>query len=158
MSKFKQKIGWQKYEDFIEKQLSSPILGTILQNIAEQHADIMPDDEEDEEEDMEDYENLKEGLMRVGPMIPISNQLIEDISILSSFECWIGHTNFDITLDIKDKLNKVPGIELLKICSRYRFFVGIGQMFDFQDVRNDIEKAIIEKENDDDRRVYKHKN
>ena len=51
------------------------------------------------------------------------------------------HDNIDEW--IKDVLNKVPGIEVLKICSRYRFFVGIGQMFDFTEVRNDIEKAIL---------------
>ncbi len=156
MSRFTKKIGWQKYEDYIEKQLSSPILGTILQNIAEQHAGAMPEDYEEDEE-MEDYDSMKSSMMKMGPMVPLTNQLIEDISILSSFECWIGHTNFDITLDVKDKLNRVPGVEVLKIFSRYRFFVGIGQMFDFQKVRNDIEKAIIEKENDDDRRVHKYK-
>jgi hypothetical protein len=29
------------------------------------------------------------------------------------------------------------------VCSRYRFFVGIGQMFEFKDVRNHIDKEII---------------
>ena len=29
--------------------------------------------------------------------------------------------------------------------SRYRFFIGIGKMFDFSDVRKEIEKAVISK-------------
>jgi hypothetical protein len=137
MQKFIKKIGWQKYEDFIEKQLSSPLLNTIIQNIAIQNIQANKNiDDDDDEEDLEDLGELN-------TMMPITNQLIEDVTMLSNFDCWIGHTNFDITPKIKDKLNQIPGIELLKICSRYRFFVGIGQMFDFKEVRKTIEQNLI---------------
>jgi hypothetical protein len=129
------KIGWQKYEDHIEQQLSSPLLATIIQNIALQHLD------EIDEEELEDLKNDNE-IINSSPMIPLTSQLVDDISMLSSFDCWIGHTNFDITNSVKDILNKVSGVELLKVCSRYRFFIGVGHMFDFKNVRNDIEKAI----------------
>ena len=36
------------------------------------------------------------------------------------------------------------GVELLKICSRYRFLVGVGRMFDFKDVRRKIESKICD--------------
>ena len=55
----------------------------------------------------------------------------------------MGHTNFNLTEDIKESLNEVDGVEVLKICSRYRFFVGVGRMFDFSDVRKNIEDQII---------------
>jgi len=149
MSKNTKKIGWQKYEDYLEKQLTSPMLTHIIQNIAIQHLEKMGDiedelDEEDEEEE-EDYDlfDKKKNIIHSSPMVPITPQLMDDVAMLSSFDCWLGHTNFDLTHGIKDVLNKVPGIEILKICSRYRFFVGIGQMFDFTEVRNDIEKAIL---------------
>lgn len=142
MAKFIKKIGWQKYEDYLEKQLSSPLLTSIIQNAALQHLDTLG--EQDLDEDLEDYEEEKDSIVKSSPMIPLTPQLIEDISMLSSFECWMGHTNFDLTHYTKEILNKVPGIELLKICSRYRFFVGIGQMFDFKQVRNDIEKALLD--------------
>ena len=74
---------------------------------------------------------------------PISEQLLEDMAMLTNFDCWMGHTNFDITKDIKEVLNEVQGIELMRVCSRYRFFIGVGKMFDFKTVRKDIEKAII---------------
>ena len=45
---------------------------------------------------------------------------------------------------IKNKIEKIEGIELLNITSRYRFFVGIGKFFDFSDVRVSIEKAICD--------------
>jgi hypothetical protein len=141
------KIGWQKYEDFIEKQLTSPILTNILQNIAAPnlHADEDEDDDEEDDEDTyidesDDDKNLK----IISPLLPITNQLIDDITMLSTFDCWIGHTNFDVTPTIKNILNKVPGVEVLKICSRYRFFIGIGKMFDFKDVRQYIEDSLLE--------------
>ena len=138
MQKFTKKIGWQKYEDFIEKQLSSPLLNTIFQNLAMQNMQSYAEDEELDDE--EDDEMTSPSL---NPLVPLTSQLIDDVAMLSSFDCWIGHTNFDITPKIKDKLNQIPGVELLKICSRYRFFIGVGQMFDFTEVRNTIEEQII---------------
>jgi len=34
----------------------------------------------------------------------------------------------------------------LKICSRYRFFIGIGRMFDFKNVRKNIENILLKEE------------
>ena len=139
MQKYTKKIGWQKYEDFIEKQFSSPLLNTVIQNFAMQNL-TLEDDEESEEEYLADEEK---DTSHLNMMLPITRQLIEDITMLSNFDCWIAHTNFDITPRIKDRLNSIPGIELLKICSRYRFFIGIGQMFDFKEVRHKIEESLI---------------
>ena len=76
-------------------------------------------------------------------MIPMTAKFYEDMSLLSTYDCWLGHTNFNITHVIKQELDKVDGIEILKVCSRYRFFIGIGQMFNFQDVRKQIEENIV---------------
>lgn len=139
------KIGWQKYEDFIEKQLTSPILTNILQNIATTNLHVdEDDDEEDDEDTYTDESDDDKNLKIISPLLPITNQLIDDITMLSTFDCWIGHTNFDVTPTIKNILNKVPGVEVLKICSRYRFFIGIGKMFDFKDVRQYIEDSLLE--------------
>lgn len=136
----KLKIGWQKYEDLIEKQLSSPMLSNIMKTIMRNNIISNIEYEEDVEELEEEYET--EGLGK--PLIfPVSQQLLEDVTMLSNYDCWIGHTNFDITPIVRDKLDKIPGIEVLKICSRYRFFVGIGNMFDFTDVRKTIESELI---------------
>jgi hypothetical protein len=145
MTKYTQKIGWQKYEDMIEQQLSSPLFETIMQNMAMQSMENYPVDEDDDEEDYEPTQDRKKDdkFTHDPMMIPITSKLIEDITLLANFDCWMAHTNFDITHKIKDKLNKIPGIEVLRVCSRYRFFVGIGQMFDFKDVRHSIDKEII---------------
>jgi hypothetical protein len=146
MNKYK-KIGWQKYEDYIEKQLTSPILHTIIQNVAMQHIehDSVEDEDDDEEEDFISNSNEDESkhIMHPAMMLPLTSKLMDDVALLSTFDCWIGHTNFDITNNIKSILDSVPGVEVLKVLSRYRFFVGIGHMFDFAKVRKDIEKAII---------------
>lgn len=137
----KKKIGWQKYEDLLEKQMSSPMLQTIIKQMI-----TLSDESEEEEVEEEEYEQeLYTGVAGNTqlPLLPISQQLMDDMAMLSNFECWIAHTNFDITKDIKNKLNKIQGIELLKICSRYRFFIGIGKMFDFKEVRKNVEKGII---------------
>ena len=141
--KNEQTIAWQKYEDYLEKQITSPALVNILQSITSMSAPIVNMDEGEEEE--EDYVDVmgEEGSKIAAPILPITNQLIEDISMLSSFDCWIGHTNFDITHEIKNKLDKTPGVEVLKVLSRYRFFIGIGKLFNFKNVRKDIEKNII---------------
>jgi hypothetical protein len=143
MAKKKLKIGWQKYEDLLEKQMSSPLLKMMTDKLSEE---LMGGEDEDEtsnvEEESEEYHQ---------PLIfPFSAQFLEDVTMTANFECWMAHTNFDLTNKIKEMLDRIDGIEILKICSRYRFFVGIGKMFNFADVRQNIEKVLF-KENIDDK-------
>ena len=70
------------------------------------------------------------------------------------FDCWIGYTNFDITEDIKDKIERTEGVEALEIMSRYTFFLGVGKMFNFRDVRILIEAAIINEEYLSDEEIF----
>ena len=141
MKNTKKKIGWQKYEDLLEKQMSSPMLQTIIQQMMSYATEEDGTEEDDEDDIMEQYQGVASRSNI--PLLPISQQLMDDMAMLSNFECWIGHSNFDITKEIKNILNKTEGVELLKICSRYRFFIGIGKMFDFKEVRKNIEKNII---------------
>jgi hypothetical protein len=62
------------------------------------------------------------------------------------FDCWIGYTNFDITQNVSDIIESVDGVEALEIMSRYTFFLGVGKMFKFRDVRTTIEEAIFKEE------------
>ena len=136
------KIGWQKYEDVLETRLQSPLMGQLyksLANVISQDSDI-----NSLEEDME-FEVEDEGT--IDPvMINIDQDLSNDIVLVTNFDCWLGHTTFNLTEEIKTKLNAVDGVEVLKICSRYRFFIGVGKMFDFSEVRKNIEKQLINKE------------
>ena len=64
--------------------------------------------------------------------------------MLNQFECWMGHTNFDISKRVQNTLEKTQGVELLVVTSRYRFFMGIGKLFDFRSVRKDIEDDLCD--------------
>ena len=150
MPNITKKIGWQKYEDYIEKQLSCPMLQSILQHMFANESEDEEEDEDEEDETYEESDSKKHSLsLAINKMLPLTPQVIDDISMLANFDCWIGHSNFDITPKIKDKLNRIPGVEILKIFSRYRFFVGIGQMFDFQNVRHEINKELTRGEFDE---------
>lgn len=124
------KIGWQKYEDVIQSEMYSPMANVLFDDLASE----IDEEEYEEEREMQEQETL---------FLP--KNFYETISLMSRFDCWIGHTNFNITTSIKNKLNEVDGIEVLNVVSRYRFFIGIGKMFQFSDVRKDIEKTIISK-------------
>ena len=125
------KIGWQKYEALLEEQMSS----TLIMDLLKAQAD---DDEEMVYRDPEDIDDDDPS----GIMIPMSSKLVEDAMMITNFDCWLGHTNFDITPDIKKALDKTEGVELLKVMSRYRFFIGVGKVFEFAKVRKSIETEL----------------
>jgi len=62
------------------------------------------------------------------------------------FDCWIGYTNFDITQNVSDAIESVEGVEALEVMSRYTFFLGVGKMFNFRNVRTSIEELLFEDE------------
>jgi hypothetical protein len=126
------KIGWQKYEDVIQTEMYSPIASMILEEL------------NPELDEMQEFED-EEGMGQAQESFLVPKNFYETIALMSRFDCWIGHTNFNITTSIKDKLNEVDGIEVLNVISRYRFFIGIGKMFKFSEVRKDIENCILVK-------------
>ena len=135
----KNAIGWQKYEDLIQKQLTSPFASLMLQsqmNISEQ--DFPNLDEDDEISFSEMLESEEKDLL----VVPVPQDFHNQISLVTNYDCWVGHTNFDITEEVRDIIDTCKGVEILKVHSRYRFFVGIGRMFDFSEVRQLIEESL----------------
>ena len=121
------KIAWEKWDDDI-----------LTEEIAESL--IIEDDEGDE---------LTDDAMELMSKIPklVSTpmgvfQLYDKMSPIKQYECWMGYTNFDITNQTQSQIEKVEGVELLFVISRYRFFLGVGKMFDFRNVRTDIESIL----------------
>ena len=135
------KIGWQKYEDVLESQLNCPFLQELMGLLQEQEQNLI--NELLQSGEYEGYEQHEEKVLASSPAGGISEEMLKEASVLASFDCWVGHTNFDITPSIKDKIEKTKGVEVLKIQSRYRFFVGVGKMFDFKQVRKNIEDELI---------------
>ena len=142
-------IGWQKYEDMLEQQMQSPMLTNLYKSfyntVYEAQEELADLADEFTEEELEQILKSQQKEERV--MLPIDDKMVENINLVTNFDCWMGHTNFNITESVKETLNKTEGVEALKICSRYRFFVGIGKMFDFKEVRRNIENKLLRGEN-----------
>jgi hypothetical protein len=134
------KIMWQKYENVIEDQINSPLLNVIagsMSNNNDNEINQLLELDSDEEEYHDDV-SVSQKLL-----VTVPEDLSNEISLSANFDCWVGHANFNITESISNSLNKVKGVEVLKVCSRYRFFIGVGRMFDFADVRRGIEDEIL---------------
>lgn len=59
-----------------------------------------------------------------------------------TFEFWMGHTNFDITQDVSDKIEATPGVEFLDVITRYCFRIAIGKAFNGTDVKLNIQQNL----------------
>ena len=79
----------------------------------------------------------------VGPYgtIPINENSITG----KLYKMWVGHCNFDITKDISNIIEKVAGVEILRVWTRYRFWIGVGNLFDDNVVHQEIESSIFPK-------------
>jgi|TARA_R110000744_G_scaffold190_6_gene716 hypothetical protein len=128
----KNKIAWEKWEDIDLPQMELP---------------------EETEEPFSPESEMEEDLMsqlNFGPMMPVPRirtplgvfSIDDPLRPSKMFDCWIGHTNFDITSEIALQLEEIPGIEAFKVLSRYRFFIGVAQLFDFRDVRETVQDII----------------
>ena len=61
------------------------------------------------------------------------------------WDCWIAMTNFGVTKSIDKILKKdIEGIEALKVIGRYTFFIGIAPLFEFKDIRIEIENKLCD--------------
>ena len=135
----KKVIAWEKWDaDLIE------------QEIAEQ----LQIDEDDEELASDAMSLMKKIPKLISTPVGIF-QLHDKANPIKQLDCWTGHTNFDITKSVQQKIECIKGIELLMVLSRYRFFVGVGKLFDFKNVRCKLESAVCQnltkqKNQDDD--------
>jgi len=121
-------IEWRPFDEILRQQIKAPM--KTLAKVKEQES--QPDVWKDSYDDAAD--NL---------VIPLSDNIYDQIYLCSNYECWVADTNFTVTNSIKDTIKVISGVEILKICSRYRFFVGVGRLFDYSDVINDIEQHIL---------------
>ncbi len=145
------KIAWEKWEDNVEEHSSQKMLAQLF---SEQNPNA-------EEEDI-DINDIYSGFMSELPTLvssPVGVYKLHDrMSPTKQFDCWMGYTNFDITEDTKDKIESVPGVELLVVLTRYRFFIGVAKLFKFRDVRVSIEQFLCNNEQEnlvEDKNVQK---
>lgn len=106
---------------------------------------------QEEEEIDGGYEEEEYDPLAMGIGMPIGNivstpfgmfEVDEAFNPLNHFEFWIGHTDFDLTRSFLNTVDKIPGVEGLKVFSRYRFLLAVGKLFDFTKVRTVIELSV----------------
>ena len=146
----KKEIHWHKFEESIKEQVGSSLVSEIFKIVSKQvKKEVAEKNQNQDYQDFEDFEDFEDS--EITPHVSLSEELMEDISIASKFDCWIGHTNFSVTPKMANELSKVAGIEALKIITRYRFLIGIGRMFKFKNVCQDILKITgVIKENENE--------
>ena len=123
------KIAWERWdEDVVEQE--------IVENFYDKHEDI--EDEEGVEEALAFLERIPSLVTTPMGMF----QLHDKMNIMNQFDCWMGYTNFDITKSVEETIESTEGVELLSVMTRYRFFLGVGKMFSFSDVRRSIDSKL----------------
>lgn len=58
------------------------------------------------------------------------------------FNFWVGHSNFNLSQKICDNIEKIEGVEILDIFTRYRFRVAVGKAFKDNEVLTNINLSI----------------
>ena len=122
-------IAWEKWDtDLLEQEMIDDVIETS------------------DESEMDLVEEALDLMSKIPKLVTTPAgvfQLHDKMNILSQFDCWMGYTNFNITQGVQDKIETAEGVELLIIISRYRFFLGVGKLFNFKNVRSEIEKVLI---------------
>lgn len=67
-----------------------------------------------------------------------------------NFKCYEFHCNFDIEEPTLLAIEFTPGIEFIKVLSPYRAFIGIGRLFDDEDVQTKVKRKISKILREDD--------
>jgi hypothetical protein len=103
------------------------------------------DDDEPEDEELEEHLNKHQP----NPVKVIATPLglipyNEHTASSKIFNFWIGHTNFNISKNIKSIIEESEGVEILDIFTRYRFRIAIGKCFTDADVMSSIKEKIYQ--------------
>lgn len=100
---------------------------------------------DEEDSDIDEIMDMSEDMFPVSKVVstPMGIFEVDDaFNPLNHFNFWIGNTDFDLKQRFLDILDTVPGVEGIKVMSRYRFLLAIGQLFDPSKVRLLIELSI----------------
>ena len=135
MTNISKKIVWEKWKDPYNEE-----------------DNWFPEEKESENElylfDTEGMEDMEEEGIPKALKLLLSNvgapQVDPNAHIYRMFNFWTGHTSFSITAPIATRIEKIEGIEVLDILTRYRFRVGIAKLFRDREVMSAIQEVICE--------------
>lgn len=60
-------------------------------------------------------------------------------------QLWMGDTNFDVSPEIAESFGKIVGVEFCRILTRYCFIISPGALFNFSEIRREIENTFCDK-------------
>lgn len=132
-------IMWEKWRDPYGNDDTSEIqkaMNDIIQNSTDINEDV-----EEMNISVNDFSLLKSKIpMMMTPMglIPYT----ENTACGKIFNFWMGHSNFNITQKISNKIEDIDGVETLDIFTRYRFRIGIGKAFKDSEVMHNINMEV----------------
>lgn len=76
-------------------------------------------------------------------MGPYGTIPINENSVTSKlYNMWVGHCDFNITQNIMGLIEGVEGVEILRVWTRYRFWIGFGNLFEDSLIQKNIEEVI----------------
>lgn len=58
-----------------------------------------------------------------------------------TFNLWVGHASFNIDNSAVHRMAQVAGVEVLRVWTRYRFWLGIGKAFEEESVKRSVFEA-----------------
>ena len=131
-------IAWQKFESTIGDQLNSPIVRLVTDYHNEEVERILGECDIPGMDEMDDEDKI----VTSKPVVSVPGDISNEIYLSSAYDCWIGHVNFNIDEVIDEELSEVPGVEAQKTYTRYRFFIGVGRLFDTETVKRSVEKCL----------------
>lgn len=101
------------------------------------------------EEEHEDFYEHKPQIKRLG-MMPFGAggvvDLDDSLNPLRQFTFWLAHTNFNISKNVADSILKIPGVEIFRVLTRYRFIIAVGKVFNEADVKLQIQATLYGKD------------
>ena len=128
------KIAWESWNILEEEIINQQFLNLD---------DVIDDEGDDLEDSPHDVHPLAMLMGSRNVETPLG--IFSEDSLLkpsSRWDCWIGHTNFDITKGILDTIEEITGVEALRAMGRYTFFIGVAKLFLISEVRKSIEQAL----------------
>lgn len=102
------------------------------------------DDDDDDDDVWQEDDGMQNGIIVAHQMqSPFGTSNLPDINKLFNF--YVCSTNFAITTKMYQELNNnVEGVETLDKISPYKIRIGIGELFDEQEVKNSIKYKLKE--------------
>ena len=120
-------IVWEQWQDPMEPELSA------LEHFF------------DDDEDMQSYVGMRRK-ERPRPFALTPNGFVpigDSNYTLSQFNLWVGHMRgMKLTEDIAETIMNVDGVEVFDVFSPMRFRLGVGKAYEFQEVRQEIERIL----------------